>query len=61
MIFYRVYRDGKLIDDRIARTGQESLTAYRDVDGALGTHTYYVSSVDENFSESDPLGPVSLP
>jgi prepilin-type N-terminal cleavage/methylation domain-containing protein len=61
VIFYRVYRDGKKLDDRIARTGQESLTAYRDVDGALGTHTYYVSSVDENFAESDPLGPVSLP
>jgi prepilin-type N-terminal cleavage/methylation domain-containing protein len=61
VIFYRVYRDGKKLDDRIARTGQESLTAYRDVDGALATHTYYVSSVDENFAESDPLGPVSLP
>jgi prepilin-type N-terminal cleavage/methylation domain-containing protein len=61
VIFYRVYRDGKKLDDRVARTGQESLTAYRDVDGALAAHTYYVSSVDENFAESDPLGPVSLP
>jgi prepilin-type N-terminal cleavage/methylation domain-containing protein len=61
VIFYRVYRDGKKLGDRIARTGQESLTAYRDVDGALSTHTYYVSSIDENFAESDPLGPVSLP
>jgi prepilin-type N-terminal cleavage/methylation domain-containing protein len=61
VIFYRVYRDGRKLDDRVARTGQESLTAYRDVDGALAAHTYYVSSVDENFAESDPLGPVSLP
>jgi prepilin-type N-terminal cleavage/methylation domain-containing protein len=61
VIFYRVYRDGKKLDDRIARTGQESLTAYRDVGGALTSHVYYVSSVDENFSESKPLGPVSLP
>jgi prepilin-type N-terminal cleavage/methylation domain-containing protein len=61
VIFYRVYRDGKKLDDRIARTGQDSLTAYRDVDGALTNHVYYVSSVDENFSESPPLGPVSIP
>jgi prepilin-type N-terminal cleavage/methylation domain-containing protein len=61
VIFYRVYRDGILIGDRVARTGQESLTAYRDSGAAAGGHTYYVSSVDENFSESKPLGPVSLP
>ena len=61
VIFYRVYRDGIKIGDRIARTGQESLTAYRDSGAAAGGHTYYVTSVDENFSESAPLGPVSLP
>jgi len=61
VIFYRVYRDGTLLDKRIARTGLESLTAYRDVGAAAGGHEYYVSSVDENFSESAPLGPVSLP
>jgi prepilin-type N-terminal cleavage/methylation domain-containing protein len=61
VIFYRVYRDGKKLDDRVARTGQESLTAYRDVGGALTNHVYYVSAVDENFSESAPLGPVSIP
>jgi hypothetical protein len=59
--FYRVYRDGTLIGKRVARTGQESLTSYRDVGAASGSHTYYVSTVDENFSESQPLGPVSLP
>jgi prepilin-type N-terminal cleavage/methylation domain-containing protein len=61
VIFYRVYRDGTLIGDRIARTGQESLTAYRDSGAAADGADYYVSSVDENFSESKPLGPVSLP
>jgi prepilin-type N-terminal cleavage/methylation domain-containing protein len=61
VIFYRVYRDGKKLADRIARTGQESLTAYRDLDAAAGNHQYYVSSVDENFAESDPLGPVQIP
>ena len=61
VIFYRVYRDGKKLDDRIARTGLESLTSYRDIGKAAGGHSYYVSSVDENFSESAPLGPVALP
>lgn len=59
VIFYRVYRDGTLIGDRIARTGLEALTSYRDSGAAAGGHTYYVSSVDENFSESKPLGPVA--
>jgi hypothetical protein len=65
VIFYRVYRDGKALGDRIARTSQDMLTTFRDVGGATGGptggHTYYVTSVDENFSESAPLGPVSLP
>jgi prepilin-type N-terminal cleavage/methylation domain-containing protein len=61
VIFYRVYRDGIAIGKRIARTGQESLTAYRDSGEAAGGHKYYVTAVDENFSESKPLGPVSLP
>jgi prepilin-type N-terminal cleavage/methylation domain-containing protein len=61
VIFYRVYQGGTAIGDRIARTGQESLTAYRDSGAAADGHDYYVSSVDENFSESKPLGPVSLP
>ncbi len=61
VIFYRVYRDGFAIGDRVARTGQEALTSYRDIGAAAGNHTYYVTSVDENFSESKPLGPVALP
>jgi prepilin-type N-terminal cleavage/methylation domain-containing protein len=61
VIFYRVYRDGKKLADRIARTGQESLTTYRDLDAAAGNHQYFVSSVDENFAESLPLGPVQIP
>lgn len=61
VIFYRVYRDGTALSDRIARTGQEALTTYRDIGGAAASHTYYVTAVDENFSESDPLGPVAIP
>jgi prepilin-type N-terminal cleavage/methylation domain-containing protein len=61
VIFYRVYRDGTTLSHRIARTGQEALTSYRDLGAAAGNHQYYVTSVDENFSESDPLGPVAIP
>jgi prepilin-type N-terminal cleavage/methylation domain-containing protein len=61
VIFYRVYRDGTLIDDREVRTGQESLTAYRDAGAAGAGYEYYVTAVDENFYESKPLGPVSAP
>jgi len=61
VIFYRVYRDGKALGDRVARTSQDVLTSFRDDGGAIGSHTYYVTSVDENFSESAPLGPVSAP
>jgi prepilin-type N-terminal cleavage/methylation domain-containing protein len=61
VIFYRVYRDGTALTKRWARTGQESLTAFRDIGAAAGNHQYYVTTVDENFSESDPLGPVAIP
>ena len=61
VIFYRVYQDGTTLDDRIARTGQESLTSYRHIGAAAAGHQYYVTAVDENFSESTPLGPVALP
>ena len=61
VIFYRVYRDGTALDDRIARTSQDSLTFFRDIAAAGQNHTYWVSAVDENFSESAPLGPVSEP
>jgi len=61
IIFYRVYRDGKAIGSRVTRTGQDSLTSYRDIGALAGGHTYWVTTVDSNFSESDPLGPVAAP
>jgi prepilin-type N-terminal cleavage/methylation domain-containing protein len=61
VVFYRVYRDGLTISHRIGRSGQESLTSFKDLDAAANNHKYWVTTVDENFSESDPLGPVSLP
>ena len=59
VIFYRVYRDGTALGNRIGRSGQDSMTTFRDIDGAGGGHVYYVAAVDENFSESAPLGPVA--
>ena len=61
VIFYRVYRDGTALGNRIARTSQDNLTLYNDVDAAGDGYTYWVTAVDENFSESAPLGPVSEP
>jgi prepilin-type N-terminal cleavage/methylation domain-containing protein len=61
VIFYRVYRDGTALGDRIGRSGQEFLTSFRDNGAAAGTHQYWVAAVDENFSESKPTGPVTLP
>jgi prepilin-type N-terminal cleavage/methylation domain-containing protein len=61
VIFYRVYRDGTALADRVARTSQDVLTSFRDTGAVTGGHTYYVTTVDENFSESAPLGPVSVP
>jgi hypothetical protein len=59
IIFYRVYRDGIAIGKRQAKTGQDSLTSYRDIGPFASGHVYYVTAVDENFSESAPLGPVA--
>ena len=61
IIFYRVYRDGTALTNRVARTGQDSLTYYRDIGALAGGHKYWVTTVDENFSESAPLGPVAAP
>jgi hypothetical protein len=61
VIFYRVYRGGTALGDRIARTSQDNPTSFRDVGEAGQGHEYWISAVDENFSESAPLGPVSEP
>jgi prepilin-type N-terminal cleavage/methylation domain-containing protein len=61
VIFYRVYRDGTTIGHRIARTSLDAMLTFRDSGAAADGHQYYVSAVDDNFSESKPLGPVALP
>jgi hypothetical protein len=57
--FFRIYRDGTAIADRFDRTGQGSELTYPDTD-ASGAHTYWVTAVDENYSESTLLGPVEV-
>jgi len=61
VIFYRVYRDGSSLGHRIARTGQQDLLSYLDDGAATSSHQWYVTAVDETFSESAPVGPVTLP
>jgi hypothetical protein len=52
--FYRVYRDGTAIANRYDVTGT---TSYVDAPG--GSHSYWVTAVDDNFRESPATGPVS--
>jgi hypothetical protein len=61
VIFYRVYRGGTQLADRIGRTGQQDLLSFLVANGASASDEYWVTSVDTNFSESVPVGPVALP
>jgi prepilin-type N-terminal cleavage/methylation domain-containing protein len=60
-LFYRIYRDGELVSNRIDRTGDALELAFTDTDpaAAAGSHAYRVSTVDSRYSESPLLGPVS--
>jgi prepilin-type N-terminal cleavage/methylation domain-containing protein len=58
-LFYRVYRDGQLLSDRIDRTGGPSELGFTDTNAGGDSHTYWVSTVDTHYSESSLLGPVS--
>jgi hypothetical protein len=58
-LFYRIYRDGELVADRIDRTGNALELSFTDTGGREGTHAYRVSTVDSRYSESTLLGPVS--
>lgn len=60
--FYRIYRDGTNVgyaDRYDTTTGNE--TTFTDSSPTAGSHTYWVTAVDGNFNESDPIGPVSWP
>ena len=56
--FYRIYRDGTEVANRLNRTGGTEVTfTDRNLDG--GIHTYYVTAVDGQLAESLKAGPVS--
>ncbi len=57
-LFYRIYRDGQLVGDRTARTGEALELTFTDTDAGGGGHSYWVSTVDARYSESTLLGPV---
>jgi Tfp pilus assembly protein PilV len=54
--FYRVYRDGLSVDDRVARwyDGNGSVVWIDTLPAGL-VHTYYVTAVDQHFAESAPV------
>jgi prepilin-type N-terminal cleavage/methylation domain-containing protein len=60
--FYRIYRDGTGYDARYAVWNDPGFTA-QFVDGNTGgtAHEYWVTAVDENFAESDPVKAVWTP
>lgn len=59
--FYRIYRDGTSVGyaDRYDRTTGALVTSYVDNDPGTESHRYWVTTVDSDFNESDPIGPVS--
>jgi type II secretory pathway pseudopilin PulG len=57
--YYRIFRDGKAIDDRIGITTTGSTLTFVDTDPGTELHTYYVSAGDSKNGESDAAGGVS--
>jgi hypothetical protein len=57
--FYRIYRDGTAYEDRYDRTGFSDQLSFIDTSPGDTTHTYYVSTVDNDFGESTLTGPVT--
>jgi hypothetical protein len=55
-IFYRIYRDGLALADRVDRTNGAAATWSTAVDAA--THEYWITAVDATYNESDAIGPV---
>lgn len=58
VIFYRIYRGSTDYTSRYDLTPSGTTTSYTDTD-AVGTHTYWVTAVDANFTESTFSGSVS--
>lgn len=61
ILFFRIYRGSSSVDDRFDRTGLGTELSFLDTTVNGETRQYWVTSVDENYSESMPVGPVTLP
>ena len=58
VIFYRIYRGSTNYESRYEATASGSTTEFTDTDAA-SPHTYWVTAVDGNLTESSFLGPVT--
>lgn len=58
--FYRIYRDGQQVADRIARSATNA-TLFDDATWGGTGHTYRVAAVGPSYNESDLSDPVVLP
>jgi type II secretory pathway pseudopilin PulG len=56
--FYRIYRGSTDYTSRYDVTGSGATTTYTDTD-AVGSHSYWVTAVSSNLTESPFLGPVT--
>jgi hypothetical protein len=59
--FFRIYRGGTNVTDRVGRTDDGLAVSYKDFGEAGNGGSYWLTAVDDNFSESTPLGPVQAP
>jgi len=55
--YYRLYRDGEGLADRVDRTADGTGTSVIDLDGATSCHRYWITAVDEDLAESEPAPP----
>ncbi len=61
ILFFRIYRGGTTVLHRFDSTGLGTDRSFTDTNLTGGTLQYWVTSVDANYSESEPVGPVALP
>jgi hypothetical protein len=57
--FYRIYRDGTSFADRYDRTGTAAELSLIDGRTDGQPHEYWVTAVNSQLAESDPIGPVT--
>jgi len=60
-MFFRIYRGGTAVENRFDHTGLGSDRMYTDTAAGGQSRQYWVTTVDESYSESEPVGPVTLP